>query len=696
MRTVGRAIAAAVVTLVALGPPSRGAPPPSFPPLRHGIKAVFGRNGNDHGGDLENKGKRLGSAFHDLGVVLTRIEFKWAIIEPQRGRYDWSEPDRLINFLHAHGIEPMLMLYCAPKWAMRGTPADEQLFIARGERNLHTVVWPRRQYLPDFERFCEAAARRYAGKARLLEFWNEPDGMAGPIVYHDKRGRAVDVRYGGDAAEYTRWLEAMYRAVKRGNPDAQVAAGSLCVHDLEFIEAIYAAGGGPFCDAVSLHPYADTGVNLPWIRRVRSVMTRYGDWSKPIWLTEFGWTHGGQYDEATESFSPQADTVARLITATFPTIIELPYVTHSFFFTLNDWQTGEGGIDPPGTHGFGLLDMTFHRRPGFETFKRVVAATPQIPRRAETPVATIAPPRGPIDLTPDRSLSFQITYFDPDTGLTQPAPTARRVRLRLEAPDLLPEPCEIDLPLAPRPGGDIGKLAGAGPTATPLPVRLRAAAAASPGTWPMSVSLAGGQPVDCLVTVPATAGAWRQPPTLDGDLREWGDRLDIERGEMKAGFGWDERRLYFACCVTDAGHQDRHRARDLWKNDCVQLAFDPRRDAVRGSRYDVNDTEYALALAGGQTILWRYICPPDSYVGVLPVEYLAVRRLGDRTFYEAAIPWSEIGLEAIEDGQVIGVAVAACDWTGSRRTVHRFGDGIIGGKEPYRFGSIRLQSGPLP
>ncbi len=86
---------------------------------------------------------------------------KWAIIEPVRGQYDWTEPDRLIDFLHDHGIEPMLMLYCAPKWAMRGTPADEALFIARGQQNLHTVVWPRRDCLRDFERFKKSFATEY-------------------------------------------------------------------------------------------------------------------------------------------------------------------------------------------------------------------------------------------------------------------------------------------------------------------------------------------------------------------------------------------------------------------------------------------------------------------------------------------------------------------------------------------------------
>ncbi len=674
-------IAAAVALFAGLGPTSHGTEPPRFPALRHGIKAVFGNNGNDHGGDLEKRGKRLTEAFHDLSVDLTRIEFKWAIIEPVRGAFDWSEPDRLIDFLHAGGIEPMLMLYCAPKWAMRGSPADERLFIDRGERNLHTVVWPRREFLPDFERFCEAAARRYAGKARLFEFWNEPDGMAGPIVYHDKARRAVDVRYGGDAAEYTLWLKAMYRAVKRGNARAQVAAGSLSVHDLKFIQAIYAAGGRHFCDAISLHPYAGTGVNVEWIRQVRSVMTRYGDWAKPIWLTEFGWTHGGQYDEAAGSFPSSADKVAGLITATFPTILELPYVTHSFFFTLNDWTTGEGGIDPPGIHSFGLVDLGFRRRPGFKAFKRVVANTPTEPRTSrQEPVPTIAPPPGPVDVAPDRSLRFRMMCFNPDGRHrdSQLGPGAAALDLTLEAPGLLGEIVRTKLPLPDRAAGPWG-------------YQTTVADGIAPGTWPVTASLAGAPSVEFLVTVPARASQRRRPPRIDANLEDWGDSLNIEQGRMTAGFGWDERHLYFACRITDPRHQQPYRDKNIWKGDCVQLALDPKRNAIRGSRYDLNDSEFALALTEGRPTLWRYACPPDSHVGALPAGFLAATRAGHETVYEAAIPWDEIAVDRAEEGLVIGLAVAGCDWTGTERIVHRFGDGVIGGKEPYRFASIRLE-----
>jgi len=662
---------------------------PSFPPIRHGIKAVFGQNGNDHGGDLKNAGQVMAKAFHDLGADLTRIEFKWAIVEENRGQYDWTETDRLIHFLHENGIEPMLMLYCAPKWAMRGTPADEQLFIERRQQNLYTVVWPRRDCLRDFERFCETAARRYRGKVKLFEFWNEPDGMAGPVVLHDKDGKAIDVRYGGDAKEYTYWLKRMYASVRRGNPDAVVAAGSLCVHDLNFIEAMYAAGCANHCDAISLHPYSGDGINVEWTRQVRAIMCQYGDWDKPIWLSEFGWNKGGNYNEKTKTWSKSAHEHAEIIKKTAPVIESIPYITQAYWFTLNDWNTSETGIDPTGTHGYGLMTLDLKRRPAFEAFRKVVARSPDKTRVGPTVQPTMVPPPGPVDIV-DHRLRFNVKRFLPcQHDQHQPVESIvfkadglfDKFSLKTEFAFssflgtkeekarwtfVKPHPIRITHPLDPD-----------------RPITAR--------THEMQFGYKPTQVVSFLVTVPAEAPLQSPPIRIDADLADWTDRQAVRVDTMEIRFGWDRSRLYFACRIADDSHEQSYRGADIWKGDCVQLAIDPNRDAIRGSRYDDNDSEFAIALTEDGPAIWRYKCPVNSYGGAMPTEWISVKRKGNETTYEAAIPWIDIGVENPHTDQIIGAAVAGCDWNSCKRTVHRFGDGVIGGKEPYRFASIQLK-----
>ncbi len=670
---------------------------PVFPPLRHGVKAVFGPNGNDLNGDLAGQGQRFADAFHDLQLDLTRIEFKWAAAEPQRGTYDWSELDRLIGFLHQQSIEPMLMLYCAPTWAMRGTPADEQLFIDRGEQNLHTVVWPRRDCLPDFERFCETAARRYRGMARLFEFWNEPDGMAGPTVYHDRTGKAVDVRYGGDAKEYTFWLKRMHAAVKRGNPDAVVAAGSLCVHDTRFMEAIYAAGCRDCCDAISLHPYGKDGINVEWVRQCRQVMNAYDDWSKPVWLSEFGWALGGEYDKKNECWPPSATRQAEIITATAPVIQSLPYITHAFWFTLNDWNTSQTGIDPVGTHRFGIMDLSGRRRPAFEALHNVVLKTCRESRRAEMPLPAVVPPAHPVDVGADGRVTLTLTCCDPNPLFCDSQRTSRPAArpLVVDTPGLkLGRTRNLDVHFSAGGHGRAESLV----VWTALATKVRmdftidpsCHEAPAPNAYEAVASFGYGPQTHFPVTLPAVAGYMASAPKVDAEFSDWPARWSIGDGALRAEYAWTSTHLYLACIVRDPQHKQSFRDRDIWKGDCIQVAFDPPRDAIRGSQYDVNDSEYALALTQDGPLFWRFICPPDSYVGQVIEAQAAVKRVGDKTYYEAALPWSELGVTNPAAGQLIGTAIAACDWNREQRSVHRFGDGIIGHKEPYRFASIRL------
>lgn len=670
---------------------------PTFPPLRHAVKAVLGPNGNDCGGDLQGKGEQLVQGFHDLGIDLTRIEFKWAIVEANRGTYDWSELDRLIGFLHERGIEPMLMMYCAPVWAMRGTPADEQLFIERGEQNLHSVVWPRREFLPDFERFCETAARRYRGRAKLFEFWNEPDGMAGPTVYHDRTGKAVDVRYGGDAKEYTLWLEHMYAAVKRGNPDAVVAAGSLCVHDTRFIEGMYASGCKDHCDAISLHPYAGDGINVQWIGQCRGIMNRHGDWAKPVWLSEFGWNLGGEYDEKNGNWPASAIRQAQLITAAAPVIQSLPYITHAFWFTLNDWNTSQTGIDPVGTHRFGVMDLSGRRRPGFEALHNAVLKTCPCPRPAEMPLPAVVPPAHPVDVGADGRVTLTLTCCDLSPLLCDPQRTSRpAVRpLVVDTPGLkVGRTHNVDVPFSGGGHGWAESLVAWTALATKVwmdfTIDLSSHEAPAPNAYEAVASFGYGPQTHFPVTLPAVAGYMASGPKVDAEFGDWPARWSIQDGAMKAEYAWTGTHLYLACIVRDLQHEQSYKGRDIWKGDCVQIAFDPRRDAVRGSQYDINDSEYAVALTADGPLVWRYICPPDSYVGAVAGVQVAVRRTDNETLYEVALPWTELGVSDPVPGGLVGTAIAACDWTGGERKVYRFGDGIIGQKEPYRFASIRL------
>jgi hypothetical protein len=109
---------------------------------------------------------------------------------------------------------------------------------------------------------------------------------------------------------FVRYLSLVYRAVKNANPAIPVLApscnapltqkGNMSISD--YTKAFYAAGGGQFCDALSIHPYPygassgsgnDRSRNF-WagsndcMRQLREVRDAFHDSAKPIWITELG------------------------------------------------------------------------------------------------------------------------------------------------------------------------------------------------------------------------------------------------------------------------------------------------------------------------------------------------------------------------------------------------------------------------
>ena len=109
---------------------------------------------------------------------------------------------------------------------------------------------------------------------------------------------------------FVRYLSLVYRAVKEVNQAIPVLApscnapltqhGNMSIAD--YMKAFYQAGGGQYCDALSIHPYpygASSGSGTDrtrsfWagcndcMRQLRAVRDAFHDSAKPIWITELG------------------------------------------------------------------------------------------------------------------------------------------------------------------------------------------------------------------------------------------------------------------------------------------------------------------------------------------------------------------------------------------------------------------------
>jgi polysaccharide biosynthesis protein PslG len=227
---------------------------------------------------------------HAAGFGAIRQIFGWYEIEPQPGVYThadgqsaWDKYDRIVELADARGIEIIARLEKPPAWARAGQP------------NPAMDGPPDR--VEDYANFVEQVVRRYQGRIRYVQMWNEPN---------------LEGEWGGkpiNPAEYVTLLRAGYEAAKRADPEVVVLLAGLAptdqtgpsnLSDLLFLQEVYDAGGAPYFDIVAVMVYG-YGYS-PYDRRVsfernnfsrpiqtREIMVRNGDEDKPIWAVEYGW-----------------------------------------------------------------------------------------------------------------------------------------------------------------------------------------------------------------------------------------------------------------------------------------------------------------------------------------------------------------------------------------------------------------------
>jgi hypothetical protein len=241
----------------------------------------------------------------DAGFRWVKQEFPWREIEPvNKGDFDWSRTDRIMDQIDAHGLKVIVRLGVQPQWAGGGYPE----------------VGPPNN-LQDFTDYVTAVATRYKGRIDAYQIWNEPN------LAREWGNRPPN------AAEYIEMLKAAYQAIKAVDPYPIVISAGMAPTtrnddvarpDTYYIQEMYDAGAKPYFDALGAHgpgyaspPETDPAEiartpglanpgdfkpenNVPEeLRRVygfrhvediRAIMVNNGDEAKQVVLLEFGWT----------------------------------------------------------------------------------------------------------------------------------------------------------------------------------------------------------------------------------------------------------------------------------------------------------------------------------------------------------------------------------------------------------------------
>lgn len=234
---------------------------------------------------------------YDLRLQWVKQQIRWAEFEYAPGQYSNVMLDALDQFMddaQNRGLNVLLSIAHAPDWA-RVTPEEDGPPVDFAYYNA----------------FVKFIVLRYKDKIGAIEVWNEPN------FRREWNGGTLD------GAEYVQLLAGAYHTIKIEYPEGNIPVisaglvptgvndGVNVVDDRVYLRQMYAAGLSQYADAIGVHPYS--WANPPWavcceaapgilshyehpsfyfantIADYRDIQAAYGDSSRPLWITEFGW-----------------------------------------------------------------------------------------------------------------------------------------------------------------------------------------------------------------------------------------------------------------------------------------------------------------------------------------------------------------------------------------------------------------------
>jgi hypothetical protein len=237
------------------------------------------------------KRERQMQMLSEAGFRWIRQEFTWEDIEihakgdfqdrrNEPYRSAWEKYDQIVDLAEQYDVQIIARLSNPPAWTRALT------------NTIGTRAPP--DDLSDYGDFVETVVRRYQGRIRHYQLWNEPN------IYPEWGEQAVD------PAAYTELLCEGYRRAKAADPDVVILSGALAqtidlsgrdLNDFIFLQRMYDAGAGECFDILSTNTYllwsAPTDhrlrplvINYARIAYLRDLMVQNGDSHKPIWISE--------------------------------------------------------------------------------------------------------------------------------------------------------------------------------------------------------------------------------------------------------------------------------------------------------------------------------------------------------------------------------------------------------------------------
>lgn len=183
----------------------------------------------------------------DIGVKHVRIQSGWMRTEKEKGVYDFSWLDLIVDNLIERGLKPWLCLcYGNPLY----TPFASAIFGAVGCPPINSE-----EATEGWLAYVKATVTHFKGKISIYEIWNEPD--CSYSWKHSAEETKEDINLEVNAREYGLFATKTAIAVKEADPDAKVSAFALAyAARLKYPNDALSTGLYKYIDYVSFHIYS--------------------------------------------------------------------------------------------------------------------------------------------------------------------------------------------------------------------------------------------------------------------------------------------------------------------------------------------------------------------------------------------------------------------------------------------------------
>ncbi len=169
-----------------------------------------------------------------IGVKWARIQSGWQRTEREKGVYDFEWIDKIIDNLNKRGVEPWVCLCYG-----------NEIYTELAAENFGAVgcaPMKSKEEQNAWVNYVKAFVKRYKGKVRYYEVWNEPD-----CIWTWKSGVS--------GTEYGEFTIMTAKAVKEIDNEAKVISGVIHKREIAFLNEAFKTGMGDYIDFISFHEY---------------------------------------------------------------------------------------------------------------------------------------------------------------------------------------------------------------------------------------------------------------------------------------------------------------------------------------------------------------------------------------------------------------------------------------------------------